>query len=158
MKIYKKPDWAIQQLYRADSGLLEDICKHGVGHPNKEWLNEHDPKRKTGLDVHGCCGCCMKREDFKRILNKRPTDREEVKNEKDAGSNISTSPRRKPIRVYKSTAEPSSHELSVCRSANTEYVQRNGIQRVCLVRSRNAPQGMGNDYNVRPSSPTSGMD
>ena len=52
---YKKPDWAVDQLIRDDrGGLVEDICKHGVGHPNKEWLKDHPEDDST----HGCCGCC----------------------------------------------------------------------------------------------------
>ena len=59
MKQYKKPSWAVSQAYRA-SGILEDICKCGCGHPNLEWLKEHDPDGKKMLGVHGCCGCCSK--------------------------------------------------------------------------------------------------
>lgn len=54
---YEKPDWAVKQITRA-SGLVEDICEHGVGHPNQEWLDKHDPSRKTGISIHGCDGCC----------------------------------------------------------------------------------------------------
>lgn len=54
---YTKPDWAVQQTTRA-SGLVEDICKHGVGHPNKQWLEKHDPPNSLALDIHGCDGCC----------------------------------------------------------------------------------------------------
>ena len=43
--IYKKPKWAVKQMVR-ESGLVEDICKHGVGHPNKDWLKKHDPNGK----------------------------------------------------------------------------------------------------------------
>lgn len=58
---YKKPDWAVDQIVRA-SGLVEDICEHGIGHPNKEWLEEHDPNDKFKWSVHGCDGCCSKRK------------------------------------------------------------------------------------------------
>jgi len=54
---YKKPVWAVDQIIRA-SGLVEDICVHGVGHPNKEWLEENDPDGKKSWAVHGCDGCC----------------------------------------------------------------------------------------------------
>lgn len=54
---YKKPDWAIDQIIR-EGGLVEDICEHGVGHPNKEWLAEHDPENKKSFAIHGCDGCC----------------------------------------------------------------------------------------------------
>lgn len=51
------PSWAISQLVRA-SGLVEDVCEHGVGHPNKEWLAKYDPDGKLMLAIHGCDGCC----------------------------------------------------------------------------------------------------
>lgn len=41
------------------SALIEDICKHGVGHPNPDsvaylnWANQ-----EAGWGVHGCDGCC----------------------------------------------------------------------------------------------------
>lgn len=52
---YKKPAWAKAQLIR-ESGLLEDICECGVGHPNMDFLKDHP----THDGVHGCCGCCSK--------------------------------------------------------------------------------------------------
>ena len=63
---YKKPDWAVDQTIRA-SGLVEDICEHGVGHPNREWLKKHDPDGKLCLSVHGCDGCCVQEaEKYKK--------------------------------------------------------------------------------------------
>ena len=53
---YRKPKWAVQQVQRS-SGLIEDVCKHGVGHPNVDWLNRHDRKAQR-FGVHGCDGCC----------------------------------------------------------------------------------------------------
>ena len=58
-KKYPKPRWAISQLFR-ETGLLEDTCKHGIGHPNKEWLKENDPRNYYHFNIHGCCGCCSK--------------------------------------------------------------------------------------------------
>lgn len=56
---YKRPAWAVDQIVRA-SGLVEDICKHGVGHPNEEWLRSHCLKPETyhTWSIHGCDGCC----------------------------------------------------------------------------------------------------
>ncbi len=54
---YEKPDWAVEQIRRL-SGLIEDVCKHGVGHPNRDWLKQHDPDGKKYFAVHGCDGCC----------------------------------------------------------------------------------------------------
>lgn len=59
--MYIKPDWAEKQLIRA-SGLVEDVCVHGVGHPNQEWLRKHDAQGKRGFGIHGCCGCCVKNQ------------------------------------------------------------------------------------------------
>ena len=55
MDKYPKPNWAETQTIRL-SGLVEDVCKHGVGHPNEKWLKVH-PKLKH-LAIHGCDGCC----------------------------------------------------------------------------------------------------
>ena len=54
---YSKPDWADGQTTRM-SGLVEDTCSHGVGHPNREWLERHPDKPELG--THGCDGCCNK--------------------------------------------------------------------------------------------------
>ncbi len=61
MKNYKKPSWAIKQIVR-ENGLVEDICEHGIGHPNEEFLNTH-PKitKRLCLDIHGCDGCCVEK-------------------------------------------------------------------------------------------------
>lgn len=55
---YEMPKWAVEQRGRMN-GTVEDICKHGVGHPNAEWLAElrNDEERET-WSVHGCDGCC----------------------------------------------------------------------------------------------------
>ena len=55
---YARPVWAKEQIIRM-SGLVEDICEHGVGHPNMDWLAKHDPEGKKMFGVHGCDGCCM---------------------------------------------------------------------------------------------------
>lgn len=43
-------------------GLVEGICKHGVGHPIPESIKERDhngPPGATGSwAIHGCDGCC----------------------------------------------------------------------------------------------------
>lgn len=62
---YKKPDWAVDQIIRG-SGLVEDICEHGVGHPNKEWLAEHDLDNRKSFAVHGCDGCCSRDTNYQR--------------------------------------------------------------------------------------------
>jgi hypothetical protein len=54
----KKPIWAISQNIRSDrGGLVEDICKHGVGHPNKEWMEKYGTEVDKVHCCDGCCGC-----------------------------------------------------------------------------------------------------
>ena len=56
-RLFSKPSWAVKQIVRRDAfayGLLEDLCKHGVGHPNAEWLRG----KENHWSVHGCDGCC----------------------------------------------------------------------------------------------------
>ncbi len=49
------------QTIRRETGLVEHVCQHGIGHPNAGsiiWMEE-----KTGQDgwgVHGCDGCCTR--------------------------------------------------------------------------------------------------
>lgn len=39
------------QYWRADRGIMERTCPHGIGHP--------DPDERNGIDkTHGCDGCC----------------------------------------------------------------------------------------------------
>lgn len=53
---FPKPEWAIKQVVRQDrGGMVEDVCKHGVGHPNKHWLKKYGEEVDK---IHGCCGCC----------------------------------------------------------------------------------------------------
>ncbi len=54
---YPMPEWAVDQVVRS-SGLVEDTCDHGVGHPNVDWLKTHDPTGQFAYGVHGCDGCC----------------------------------------------------------------------------------------------------
>ncbi len=56
---YKKPKWAVEQIRRAD-GRIEDVCEHGVGHPNADYLKElKEAGKLTWQGIHGCCSCCM---------------------------------------------------------------------------------------------------
>jgi hypothetical protein len=41
-KLYPIPEWAVRQVVR-ESGLVENICIHGTGHPHENWLKIHDP-------------------------------------------------------------------------------------------------------------------
>ena len=52
---YPPAEWAVDQVIRFDRGLMvEDVCIHQIGHPNKAWCKAH-PEADTR---HGCCGCC----------------------------------------------------------------------------------------------------
>ena len=46
--------------YRADTGRVERVCKHGIGHPDPDdvayWLAIG--KTQTAVTTHGCDGCC----------------------------------------------------------------------------------------------------
>ena len=47
---------------RRESGLIELVCCHGVGHPavgSVHWLALHG---KKGYGIHGCDGCCRSQE------------------------------------------------------------------------------------------------
>lgn len=59
LKQFPKPNWASSQLIR-ETGLVEDICKCGVGHPNLTWMKKYDPDGSKYYGIHGCCGCCVK--------------------------------------------------------------------------------------------------
>lgn len=49
-----------KQIIRTDKYMLvEDICKHGVGHPNPDSASFLSKKLGgTSIWVHGCDGCC----------------------------------------------------------------------------------------------------
>ena len=64
--LYPKPDWAVDQIVRS-SGLVEDICEHGIGHPNIDWLKIHDSDGEKGFGTHGCDGCCADKETRMKI-------------------------------------------------------------------------------------------
>lgn len=55
-----QPQWAVGMEFR-ENGVIEDTCKHGVGHPNYCWLMAQElylKKNTRYLGVHGCDGCC----------------------------------------------------------------------------------------------------
>ncbi len=56
------------QTIRRETGLVEHVCEHGVGHPNHGsiiWMEENMGQDSWG--VHGCDGCC-KHDDFPGTL------------------------------------------------------------------------------------------
>ncbi len=49
-------DWPMN--WRADKGVMERICPHGIGHPDPDDA-EYNERRGMGfLNIHGCDGCC----------------------------------------------------------------------------------------------------
>jgi len=54
---YPMPDWAVRQVIRT-SGLVENVCKHGVGHPHPASVKEFEDRGIMSMGVHGCDGCC----------------------------------------------------------------------------------------------------
>lgn len=51
-------DWPLH--WRADKGVMERICPHGVGHPDPDDAAHRDRMGQSFLNVHGCDGCCRK--------------------------------------------------------------------------------------------------
>lgn len=47
--------------WRADKGIMERVCRHGVGHPDPDDLIVKS--RPELADIHGCDGCCRFGED-----------------------------------------------------------------------------------------------
>jgi len=44
-----------KSVIRRESGLVELVCEHGVGHPaygSVDYLGDES------YSIHGCCGCC----------------------------------------------------------------------------------------------------
>ena len=69
----RNPKWdrdtgipAFPTLIRRETGLMEFLCEHGVGHPAKSSAHFMDVIHETEPGVwstHGCDGCCS-RDDF----------------------------------------------------------------------------------------------
>lgn len=53
---------AFPQLWRADRGLMERICPHGIGHPDPDDIAYKRLSRGAEYAhyeaIHGCDGCC----------------------------------------------------------------------------------------------------
>ena len=44
--------------WRTDRGILERICEHGIGHPDRDSADYLSSIGKGYENVHGCDGCC----------------------------------------------------------------------------------------------------
>lgn len=56
--IHKRSDHHMReypQYFRADLGILERTCPHGMGHPDPD---EYAISKDIYLAIHGCDGCC----------------------------------------------------------------------------------------------------
>jgi len=55
-------DWPTH--WRDDRGMMERICKHGIGHPDLDhinWISRNVGPRAASIEsIHGCDGCCRK--------------------------------------------------------------------------------------------------
>lgn len=49
-------DWP--KLWRADTGVLERTCLHGIGHPDPDQFAFWEKIGVSWRKVHGCDGCC----------------------------------------------------------------------------------------------------
>jgi len=46
--------------WRADSGKMERVCEHGVGHPDPDDAAYWERLGQGFRNIHGCDGCCRK--------------------------------------------------------------------------------------------------
>lgn len=45
--------------WRGDTGVMERLCSHGVGHPDPDAAAYAKSTGRTHYGVHGCDGCCV---------------------------------------------------------------------------------------------------
>lgn len=53
--------------WREDTGVMERICPHGVGHPDPDDAAYNVSIGKEYKTVHGCDGCCREPESDETI-------------------------------------------------------------------------------------------
>lgn len=49
--------------YRADQGISERRCEHGIGHPDPDDIAYIISRGGGIVDMHGCDGCCQEPQD-----------------------------------------------------------------------------------------------
>ena len=76
---YPMPDWAVRQVVRT-SGLVENVCKHGVGHPHPASVKEFEDRGILSMGVHGCDGCCWDDETKQRSREQIEIELSKMKN------------------------------------------------------------------------------
>ena len=55
-----------ERMHLRESGLIERLCKHGVGHPDPDsasYMEEMMGHEPGTWGVHGCDGCCRKLDE-----------------------------------------------------------------------------------------------
>lgn len=50
-------EWKLN--FRNDTGQMERLCEHGIGHPDPDDLAYHTSIGRD-FSIHGCDGCCWK--------------------------------------------------------------------------------------------------
>lgn len=50
-------DWSLN--WRDDTGVMERICPHGVGHPDPDGSAYHEKIGDKYWSMHGCDSCCV---------------------------------------------------------------------------------------------------
>jgi hypothetical protein len=59
--IHRPSDHHMRQMplnWRGDTGVMERICPHGVGHPDPDATAFAESQGRGYYGVHGCDGCC----------------------------------------------------------------------------------------------------
>lgn len=63
--IHRPSDHSMREFrlhWRADRGIFERICSHGVGHPDPDqygyWVERWGEREAEAQMIHGCDGCC----------------------------------------------------------------------------------------------------
>lgn len=57
-------DWPV--VYRADRGIWERKCPHGIGHPDPSQFDYWQETGQMFEAVHGCDGCCHHEKKYRR--------------------------------------------------------------------------------------------
>ena len=47
------------KMWKRSNGLIEFICKHKVGHPIQQSVEELERRGLKGFELHGCMEQCM---------------------------------------------------------------------------------------------------
>lgn len=58
MAIANREEWPYN--WRTDRGILERICRHGIGHPDPDSARFYERQGQgRAMNTHGCDGCCI---------------------------------------------------------------------------------------------------